>query len=129
MRLLGHLLGISLCLFCEEAVGQPTCDVACLKINLPNIITPNGDGINDSLLFIQLDSCQCEIEVQDIRIYNRWGGLVFCNILAENGVVWSGLTNEGDEVSTGVYFYLVHITLRDDISKYTISKGWVHVLR
>ncbi len=42
-------------------------------ITVPNVITPNADGIND-LLTIQSDD---PLDVFNLKIYNRWGGKVF----------------------------------------------------
>ena len=42
---------------------------------IPNTFTPNGDGENDFYqLAGQSDPC---FDVMDVRIFNRWGKLVF----------------------------------------------------
>ena len=40
-------------------------------VDVPNVFTPNGDGNNDEfVVFTQ------SLKSMNIRIYNRWGGLV-----------------------------------------------------
>jgi gliding motility-associated-like protein len=66
------------------------------RFSTPNVITPNGDGVNDVFKVENLESLQsCELEV-----YNRWGQLVFSD--AEYDNLWNG-----DELADGVYFYIV----------------------
>jgi len=71
------------------------------RFYLPNSFTPNGDGINDVLLPVQM-------EVKDgsylMRIYDRWGNLIFYTEDLNQG--WDGTVN-GKLVPTGstvVYF-------------------------
>ncbi|RLD67146.1 MAG: hypothetical protein DRI84_03280, partial [Bacteroidetes bacterium] len=68
------------------------------EIEIPNVITPNGDGINDVFNY-QND------EFWDIKteIFNRWGQLVFSGDGSER---WDGRF-QGNQVSDGVYFYQI----------------------
>ena len=63
---------------------------------VPNVFTPNGDGINDKFTYKNQE--QWEFET---RIFNRWEVPVFDNHNSRN---WDG-TFEGNKVSAGVYFY------------------------
>lgn len=63
---------------------------------VPNVFTPNGDGINDK--FTYKNQAQWEFET---RIFNRWEVPVFDNKSSKN---WDGYF-EGNKVSAGVYFY------------------------
>lgn len=71
-----------------------------LEVIIPNIITPNGDGNNDSFY------------IQGIRpnaqllIYNRWGVLVYSSANYQND--WMGKLNNGEDVADGVYFYVLN---------------------
>jgi gliding motility-associated-like protein len=69
---------------------------------VPNVFTPNGDGIND---FVVLP--YPAFKSYDISIFNRWGNLV--SILQDqSGVaVWDGLSTDGKPHTDGVYFYLL----------------------
>lgn len=85
--------------------------------DFPNVITPNGDGINDSL-DIQGHYHTCfEFE---LFIYNRWGSLIFNHKF--NQAPFAGKTNDGKDVEDGVYFY----KLIYDGDK--VKQGFLHVL-
>lgn len=67
-------------------------------VNLPNIFTPNGDGIND-VYDVGLSSAN----FFEVKIINRWGVEVFStNTL---GATWDGKYN-GRECDVGVYYVI-----------------------
>ena len=66
---------------------------------IPNVVTPNGDGVND-LFFIQALPADARY-----RILNRWGSEVF--VSDEHTKSWDGKDKTGNEVSDGVYFYFL----------------------
>jgi len=73
-------------------------------IKVPNVFTPNGDGINDAFDIDILGELFYEI-----KIYNRWGNKVFesnADGKGNDGINWNGKTdNDGSPNSAGVYFY------------------------
>lgn len=70
---------------------------------IPNVITPNNDGINDFIDFGEyMDECDYHAE-----IFNRWGQLVFSQ--TTNSPPFTGITNNSQTLSEGVYFYVVRI--------------------
>ncbi len=76
---------------------------------IPNVITPNGDGKND---YFELSQ---ELLGSELKVFNRWGRMVFHSINYENN--WSP-----DNLATGVYFY----NLIDNCTKRSI-KGPLHI--
>lgn len=71
---------------------------------VPNIITPNSDGLNDCF------RPAFEGEFNDcftLLIYNRWGALIFESIA--QGDCWDGTTKAGNPVAAGTYFYLLQV--------------------
>ena len=70
---------------------------------IPNVFSPNGDGVND---FVVLP--YPAFKSYDISIFNRWGNLI--KILEDQtGVaVWDGLSTDGKPHTDGVYFYLLN---------------------
>lgn len=88
--------------FCS-ATYEVTLNIESLNtVYIPNIFTPNGDGMND-VFMIKGDNL---VSAQG-RIFNRWGK----NIYTWDGVnrSWDG-TYEGKLVPDGTYFYLIKVT-------------------
>ncbi|OIP00715.1 MAG: hypothetical protein AUJ98_06785 [Bacteroidetes bacterium CG2_30_33_31] len=71
------------------------------EIVVPNIFTPNADGINDIFKYKNEEFWQVQTQ-----IFNRWGQLLFDG---KNEERWDG-TYQGKKVSEGVYFF--HITAK-----------------
>jgi gliding motility-associated-like protein len=86
-----------------------------LPFEFPNVITTNGDGIND--LF----------EIQDLPtnteviIINRWGNVVLKSDNYQNN--WDGKDSSGKELVDGVYTY--KFKTKDG----RIGHGFVHLMR
>ncbi|MBS1941421.1 MAG: gliding motility-associated C-terminal domain-containing protein [Bacteroidetes bacterium] len=94
-------------------VGYGDCQV---EIEFPNVITPNGDGVND--LFRPV--VNRGITNMSTVIYNRWGNMVFET--SDPGVNW-----KANGVAGGTYFWLVHYT--DRLGGTAAQAGVVTVLR
>ena len=70
------------------------------KIFVPEVFTPNNDGLNDTFEIKNLKNYpNCETFV-----YNRWGEVIFQN--KGNTVAWDG-TFRGERVPAGAYIYFV----------------------
>ncbi len=82
--------------------------------DLPNIITPNGDGIND---FFIIDDAYSQLG-NTIIIINRWGNRMFDASPYLND--WGG---EG--VSDGVYFYMYYPNGIEEPNN--VKQGFIHV--
>lgn len=67
-------------------------------IFLPNAFSPNGDGINDVYTLRDIQLCG----QMHIRVYNRWGNLVFEDSDWDNQ--WDGSSNNGEHLPQGTYF-------------------------
>lgn len=78
-----------------------------VSIIVPNIYSPNGDGINDEFFI----SC-VGIEKLHCDIFNRWGQLVY-QLLAPNDK-WSGTMNNGNTATDGTYYYILDATGYDE---------------
>lgn len=79
-------------------VGQGTKMVELFsEIVVPNIFTPDNDGIND-VFFIKAIG----VKEYDLQIFNRWGNLVFTS--NSPNVIWDGKSH-GKLMEEGVYFY------------------------
>jgi len=81
---------------------------------VPNVFTPNNDGINDYFtLGIGADKLPC-MESLYFQVYNRWGVLVYET--SDTNFKWDG-TFKGKPLQQGVYFYV----LRGQYSDYTFE--------
>ena len=87
---------------CEDTIPPA---VPAPKVYMPNIFSPNGDGNND-LFYVRGTG----IATLDLKIYNRWGNLVFETTDLQSG--WDGRF-QGGECPEGVYFYLLNYTTPD----------------
>lgn len=74
--------------------------------SVPNVITPNGDLVNDDLVIDNVNLAEFHVVIT-----NRWGNIVFET--TDPTVSWNG-KNKNNEVSEGVYFYLLNYRLSCD---------------
>ncbi len=73
----------------------------CSLYHLPNVFTPNGDGINDLFMPYPYQG----VEKIDITIFNRWGRVVFETTNPD--INWDGKEqNSQNDCSEGVYYYV-----------------------
>lgn len=87
----------------------------------PNPFTPNGDGYNDE---VQFNFTQLLLNAPQLKIFDFYGKNIRTILPEGNGVFrWNGLDAAGNQLSPGVYLYL----LSD--RKKSISKGYVVLAR
>ncbi|MFN6946517.1 MAG: gliding motility-associated C-terminal domain-containing protein, partial [Cytophagaceae bacterium] len=110
----------------ESEMSNKVCVDICVFYQLPNLITPNRDGMND--LFIPLPD---PLNVEKVRftVFNRWGAMVY---YSEDDIYlnWGGVGNDGKELSEGVYYYNAEVTWKRRLKKedqVKNIKGWVHI--
>jgi len=91
-----------------------------VPIVVPNIFTPNDDGIND-VLHVTAGGFQ----TYSMTIYNRWGQQVF---QADSpNVDWTGRSSSGVMEMTGIYYYVLNAT--DYTGKTTKLDGYIQLIR
>jgi len=90
-----------------------------------NGISPNGDLKNDKWV-IEYITLFPDTENNHVTIYNRWGSVVWeASFYNNDDVVFTGLNKNGNELSTGTYFY--KIEFRDN--KRPAEKGYLSLKR
>lgn len=86
-----------------------------VKLDIPNIITPNEDGVNDAFQILG------NFGRMSFKVFNRWGVLVFESSDYLNN--WDAMTNEGQKLPQGIYFYELRFQKNEKM-----HKGYVHVV-
>ncbi len=83
--------------------------------NVPNVFTPNGDGINDVWKFSEENLKG--MEEFHITIYNRWGQKVWETKSQDEAINegWDGKNIFGITCSPGVYYYVIKALGKDGI--------------
>jgi len=104
--------------YCKDS-GSIDIKVTTSALQVPNVFTPNGDGMNDEfrVAYISLASFQC-------WVYNRWGRKVFFWTDPQKG--WDG-TIGGKKAAEGSYFYIIK-AVGTDGQKFS-RKGDINLLR
>lgn len=113
------------------------CNDNCPYYELPNIFTPNEDGLNDVLIPIKepLEKCPRFVDNIEFEVYNRWGNKVYQSASQENNnsiyIKWDGKTSEGKRLETGIYYYSVKVKFirLHGGEEPVFQKGWIHILR
>jgi gliding motility-associated-like protein len=88
----------------ESAQSEKICVDNCPEYELPNVITVNGDGVNDFFKPIKNKF----IKDIDLKVYNRWGNLVFET--TDPTIMWDGKVIQSKLLCTeGTYFYVCQV--------------------
>lgn len=89
----------------------------------PNTMTPDGDERNN----IFLPQAYLGVEEYELKIYNRWGQLVFeTNDLLEG---WDGTNKSGRYVQDGTYIYKIELESCEPIGSEKVITGHINVLK
>ena len=94
----------------------------CPLIDIPNAFSPNGDGVND-----QLKMEGFGVETVDLKIYNRWGELVFRTKDHTLQTGWNGIY-KGEPQEIEVYFYKLQGTFKNGHGSFS-QEGNITLLR
>lgn len=110
-----------------SAMSAVSCVEGCPRYVLPNVFTPNGDNNNDLFHPVMYD--YSDVKDIDIKIYNRWGDIIFKS--TDPDIDWNGRrNNNGQEAPDGVYFYtcIVNEIFLDGI-KPRVLTGFIQLIR
>lgn len=73
---------------------------------IPNVFTPNNDGINDVFQIRTIG-----VDALTVTVYNRYGSVVY-RYFGLNGT-WDGRNHAGEACVDGTYFVIAEFTLPD----------------
>ncbi len=101
----------------ESCVYEKRMDIPIYTLLVPNVITPDEFPENNYLKILYGGRPVSESSLlASLRIYNRWGGLVFKSDAYKDD--W-----DATNVQNGVYFYELKI------ENETACKGWINVIK
>jgi len=110
----------------ESIMSNIECVDNCPIYILPNVFTPNEDGKNDNFVPFPYRF----IERIELKIYNRWGGLVFET--SDPDINWDGTNLEGKDLAEGVYYYGCEVfeqRLNGTTQRNKGLSGYIHIIR
>ena len=84
-----------------------------VKYFVPNIFSPNGDGVND---WVEISLGPDIVSMQEFSLFDRWGEQIYkLNNVTNDGIPiksWDGLF-KGSKVNSGVFVYMMKLVLVD----------------
>ena len=86
-----------------------------------NAFTPNGDNINDRWYIPGIES----FGATEVRVFNRWGQLIYNNSEYTNKEGWDG-TQNNSKLPASTYYYVIS-TVNNCVKEYI--KGTVSIIR
>lgn len=108
--------------FVKDAYDCEPIDIQVVVPNLINVITPNGDGINDVIDYSALAHKQNLV----LSIFDRYGNKIH-QADKSNGYKWDGTAKGGGRVPTGNYWYSVTWSENDKKNTPFKFSGWIMV--
>jgi gliding motility-associated-like protein len=108
---------------CDDSVTNIV-TVKVAELDIPNLFTPNADGVNDKFAIELMDDKKKDFREaylgNELLVYDRWGKKVF------NKVDYKSDDWDGERLSDGTYFYILRLTgqFGDEV-----LKGSVTILR
>lgn len=108
-------------IYVKDAYDCQPIDITVVVPNIINVITPNGDGVNDGIDYSALAGKQNLV----FNVFDRYGAMIH-KADKTNRYRWDG-TMGGRKVSTGSYWYSVSWNENDKKNTPVTYSGWVLV--
>jgi gliding motility-associated-like protein len=80
---------------------------------IPNVFSPNGDGVNDGFTIFGGPAID---EVESLRVFHRWGGMVFENENFQPNdprLGWDGRSGNGQMLNPAVFVFFARVRYLD----------------
>jgi gliding motility-associated-like protein len=91
------------CMYADSTVVQLDEDCLVDGIYLPNIFSPDGNGINDEWAIPSVAG----VLNMELTVFDRWGNALYHQ--AGETITWNGTTNRSTLAPPGVYVYMLSI--------------------
>ena len=98
----------------NDGLGD-VCDT--IEINISQVITPNGDGVNDTWMIYNIENHPNNV----VKVYNRWGDEVFYAKNYQNN--WAGTYKTKNVPDASSYYYQIDLDGDGSIDK----DGWIYI--
>lgn len=98
------------------ADNEAPATVDIIQLAIPNVFTPNGDGVNDAFVIRGIEA----FPQHRLVIFNRWGHEIYHSTNYKNN--WAG-----GNVSEGTYYYVLEV--KTPSGPWQVFKGFVTILR
>ena len=103
---------------CDTALV--TVYINCIELTIFTAVSPNGDGFNDFFHISRIE----DFPDNRLRIYNRWGNLVYDRREYEND--WPGQFSDDTLLPDGAYFFILE--WRDNDAEF-VQRGYLELFR
>lgn len=95
------------------------------KLYVPNVFSPNNDGVNDK--FLPEPGPECILDDYLLKVFNRRGALVFESNALQDG--WNG-KYRGETAERGVYLYQIQYRMEGSSEEnFEIIHGDIALIR
>lgn len=101
-----YMLEVTDTLGCS-AIGSVSVNVE--RGEVTDVMTPNGDGYNDALIFPELEERPEDYPNNELLVFNRWGQMVYRASPYANE--WEGFNEKGQPLPEGTYYYIMRLEL------------------
>lgn len=89
-------------------------------IEVPNLVTPNNDNLND---YLYLKDKDCIGKILSLRVFNRWGKQIY----SKDNYPEIPETDLWSPIQPGTYYY--HLELMEFEGDKRSFKGWIQVIK
>ena len=96
---------------------------ACNDVVIPNIITPNGDGLNDGFRIDAIEFQPERFKDAELTVFNRWGDVVYSKRPYKNE--WQGTNQNGASLPQATYYYILNLNISDGV----VFRGDITILK
>jgi len=86
-----------------------------IVLTVPNVFSPNGDGVNDEFIFGNEG-----IAALELTVFDRWGGIMHNSTSEDGFLAWDG-KSDGNDLSIGVYVYQLVVEYLDGSTEVRVS--------
>lgn len=94
-----------------------------LSFDVNQLLTPDGDGINDQWTIANLE----KFKDNKVVIVDRWGSVVYqASGYNNENVVWKGTGQNGVAAPTGTYYYTISVRFLSEVRE---KKGFIELIR